>query len=56
MPEQVTYEMLERLTPRQRAALYRVAKTRLRPWFANPKHMIRLRVLIELDKYDEGGR
>lgn len=55
MGETVTYEMLERLTPRQRAALHRVAKTKMRPWFANPKHMIRLRVLVEMDKMEEGG-
>lgn len=50
------YPAMERLTPRQRAALYRVAKTRLRPWFADPKHMIRLREMVAADKYDEGGR
>ena len=52
MPETVTYEVLARLTPRQRRALYRVAKTRMRPWFADPKHMIRLRVAIAEDEFD----
>ena len=53
MAEAVTYEVLERLTPRQRAVLHRVAKTKMRPWFANPNHMIRLRVLVEMDKVED---
>lgn len=34
---------LSRLNDRQLAAVYRIAKTRLRPFFADPKNMIALR-------------
>lgn len=50
------YPAMERLTPRQRAALYRAAKTKMRPWFANPKRMIQLREMVAADRKKEGGR
>lgn len=43
-------EMVARMTLDQRAALLRVAKTRLRPFFADPRAMIALRQAVDASK------